>query len=299
MPAFRVMAYNILYGGVGRETRIRDVVTAIHPDVAVFTEVTSPESFETIAEAVGPHRAAGAIRKNRQRAVIVSRWPIMESRLHGPPWAPQKWVEATVQPFGGPSVSVCGVHLVPQPLWPFEISRRIEVRTLVERLPPHEGTPHIIAGDFNALMPGDGFRRDHAELWVRLECAVQGGWPRWALKELVNAGYVDCYRACHVRDDGFTVPAWDPAVRLDYVFASPSLSPSLRAAETFESGASASSAVNPPRRSLAELLGWTPVRSLGDAASDHLPVWADFEWPPAPDPRSARWSSSARDAEKE
>ena len=35
-----------------------------------------------------------------------------------------------------------------------------------------------------------------------------------------------------------------------------------------------------PRRSLAELFGWKAVNSLGDAASDHLPVWADFEWPP-------------------
>ena len=280
MPTFRVMAYNILYGGVGREKRVCDVVKAIHPDVAVFTEVTSADSFEVIAEAVGPHRVEGAIRKNRQRAVIVSRWPILKSRLLGPPWAPQKWIEATLQPLNGPSISVCGVHFVPQPLWPFEICRRIEVRSLVEQLRPHAGAPHIIAGDFNARMAGDGFRRDHAEAWVRIECAIQGGWPRWALKGLLNAGYTDCYRACHEHDDGFTVPAWDPSIRLDYVFASASLSRSLRAARTSEPKGSADSAKVPPRRSLAELLGWTPVRSLGDAASDHLPVWADFVWPP-------------------
>lgn len=271
------MTYNILYGGVGREALICDVVKAIHPDVAVFTEVTCDDSFEVIAEAVGPHRAEGAIRKNGQRAVIVSRWPVLRSRVLGPPWAPQKWVEATVQPFGGPPISVCGVHLVPQPLWPFELLRRIEVRSLVEQLRPLAGAPHIVTGDFNALMPGDGFRRDHAELWVRLEYAIQGGWPRWALKHMLNAGYTDCYRACHERGDGFTVPAWDPAFRVDYVFASSALSRSLRAAGTFAPNASAGPARVPPRRSLGELLGWTPVRSLGDAASDHLPVWADFE----------------------
>ena len=277
------MTYNILFGGVGREALIRDVVSAIHPDVAVFTEVTSPDSFNVIAEAVGPHRAEGAIRKNGQRAVIVSRWPILASRLHGPWWAPKKWVEATLQPFGVPPLSVCGVHLVPQPLWPFEICRRVEVRELIEQLRPLGGTPHIITGDFNALMIGDAFRRNNAELWVRLECAIQGGWPRWALKGMLDAGYTDCYRACHAREDGFTVPAWDPAVRLDYVFASPSLSPYLRAAGTIAPKAPTDSIKAPPRRSLAELLGWKPVRSLGDAASDHLPVWADFEWPPADD----------------
>lgn len=279
MPTFRVMVYNILYGGVGREKLIRDVIGAIHPDVGVFTEVTSADSFDLIADAVGPNRAAAAIRRNGQRAVIVSRWPILHSSLHGPPWAPQKWVQATFQPFGGPAISVCGVHFVPQPLWPFELCRCIEARSLLKQLRPRAGTPHIIAGDFNALIPGDGFRRDHAELWVRVECAIQGGWPRWALKGLLDAGYTDCYRACHEREDGFTVPAWDPAFRVDYVFASASLGRSLRAAETLGASASMESARVPPRRSLAELLGWTPVRSLGDAASDHLPVWADFEWP--------------------
>lgn len=280
MQTFRVMTYNILYGGVGRESLIRDVVEAIHPDIAVFTEVTSADSFKVIAEPVGPHRAEGAIRKNGQRAVIVSRWPVSKSRLLGPPWAPRKWVEATIQPSAGPPVSVCGVHLVPQPLWPFEVSRRIEMRTLVEQLPPREGMPHIIAGDFNARMPGDRFLRDHAELWVRLECAVQGGWPRWALKGMVDAGYVDCYRTCHEREDGFTVPAWDPAIRLDYIFASPALRQSLKAAGTLEPHAPAKARFR-PRRSVGELLGWKPVRSLGDSASDHLPVWADFEWPSA------------------
>jgi endonuclease/exonuclease/phosphatase family metal-dependent hydrolase len=277
VAVFRVMTYNILYGGVGREPLIRDVVEAIHPDVAVFTEVTAAGSFDGIAEAVGPHRAEGAIRKNGQRAVIVSRWPVLGSRVLGPPWAPQKWVEAAFQPFGGPPLRVCGVHFVPQPLWPFELFRRTEVRSLVEQLRPIGHVPHIIAGDFNALMPGDAFRREDAELWVRIETALQGGWPRWALKGLAAAGYTDCYRACHQRDDGFTVPAWSPAFRVDYVFASASLSPALKAAGTIAPEAAA--ARLPPRRSLAELLGWKPVRSLGGAASDHLPVWADFEWP--------------------
>lgn len=279
MPLVRVMAYNLLYGGVGREQRIRDVVRAIRPDIAVFVEVTSPESFDVIADAVGTYRASGAVRKNKQQAVIVSRWPIIASRQLGPSWAPRKWIEATIQPFGGPPIRVCGVHLVPQPLWPFELLRRTEIQTLVRQLRSVPETPHLVMGDFNAVMSGDGFRRDRAELWVRIECALQGGgWPRWALKGLVEAGYTDCYRACHQYEDGFTVPAWDPAVRLDYVFASPSLRPALRGAGTFEPQPSPGTPHVRPNRSLPELLGRTPVRSLGDSASDHLPVWADFEW---------------------
>lgn len=277
MRTFRVMTYNILNGGVGRETLIRDIVSAIHPDVAVFTEVTSVDSFEVIADAVGQHQAA-ASRSNRARPAIVSRWPIIQSALHGPPWSPRKWVEATLLPFGGPAVTVHGVHLVPQPLWPFEVWRRCEVRCLLKRLRTRQGTPQIIAGDFNAIMVGDGLRRETAPLWVRAQWALQGGWPRWALRGLTRAGYADCYRACHAQDPGFTVLAWAPGARLDYVFASPDLKETLRESGTFAPGTAGSDPLT-PRRSIGELLGWTTVRSLGPHASDHLPVWADFQWP--------------------
>lgn len=286
MPTFRVMTYNILFGGFGREALIRDVVNAVRPDVVVFNEVTSTDSFEAIADAVGPHRVAGASRSNREHPVIVSRWPILQADRHGPPWAPHKWVEARLQPFGGPSISICGVHLMAQPFWLFEAWRRAEVRSLLERLRPRADVPHVIAGDFNALVASDEFRREGAAMWVRAQCAVQGGWPRWALSALTNAGYTDCYRTCNDDEHGFTVPAWNPRVRIDYVFASSLLRKSLRAAGTLESNAVVGSAPVTPRRSLSELLGWKAVRSLGGAASDHLPVWADFEWPSGGDART-------------
>lgn len=283
MPTFRVMTYNILFGGVGRESLIRDVVSAIRPDVAVFTEVTSADSFEAIADVIGPHRAGSEGRSHRDHVAIVSRWPIIQSHLLGPPWAPRKWVEATLEPFGGSRVNVVGVQLVAQPLWPFEIWRRREVRSLLQRLRTRADTPHVIAGDFNALMVGDALRREGAPAWVRTQWALQGGWPRWALSELTKAGYTDCYRVCHEHVSGFTVPAWDPGARIDYVFASPPLTPLLRGAGTLPSSTPAGSAGSPPRRSLSELLGWKAVRSLGREASDHLPVWADFEWSSAAD----------------
>jgi endonuclease/exonuclease/phosphatase family metal-dependent hydrolase len=282
MPTFRVMTYNILFGGVGRESLIRDVVGAVNPDVVVFTEVTSADSFDVIADVVGPHRAGVTGRVGREYPAIVSRWPIIESELCGPPWAPRKWVDVTVRPFGGPRVSIVGVHLVPQPLWPFEIWRKAETRSLLKRLRARASTPHIIAGDFNTLMAGDLLRREGAAPWVRAQWAVQGGWPRWALRELTSAGYADCYRACHAREAGFTAPAWSPGVRIDYVFASPLIKTSLRAAGTARSSTPAGVA-RVPRRSLSELLGWKAVRCLGHEASDHLPVWADFEWPSGDD----------------
>ena len=202
------------------------------PDVVVFTEVTSADSFEAIADVVGPHRAGHARQSGGEHPAIVSRWPIIHAGLLGPRWAPHKWVEATLQPYGGTRVNIVGVHLVPQPLWPFEIWRCAELRSLLTRLRTRAGTPQVIAGDFNALSVGDPLRTEGAPGWVRAQWALQGGWPRWALRTLTNAGYSDCYRACHEKEPGFTVPAWNPGVRIDYVFASASLKMSLRASGT-------------------------------------------------------------------
>ena len=279
MPTFRIMTYNILFGGVGREELIRDVVRAIRPDVAVFTEVMAADSFKSIADAVGPYQAGREGRTGREYPVIVSRWPIIQCQLHGPPWAPRKWVEAVVRPFGGPPVTVHGIHLVPQPLWPFEIVRTQEIRWLVKRLRTR-GSAQIAAGDFNALTVGDPQRRDGAPWWIRVQWLMQGGTtPRWALRMLTGAGYVDCYRACHPEEGGFTVPAWNPSARIDYVFASADLKTSLRSSGVVEPNDPEDSSRTAPGRSLAELMGWKTVASLGNEASDHLPVWTDFEWP--------------------
>lgn len=90
MPTLWVMTYNILFGGTGREELIRRVIEAIRPDIAVFTEVTNAKSFEPIADAVGPHVAGRTDRRRREFPVIVSRWPLEQSRTYGPPWARTK-----------------------------------------------------------------------------------------------------------------------------------------------------------------------------------------------------------------
>ena len=129
----------------------------------------------------------------------------------GPRWARQKWVEATVRPCGGPAVTVHGVHLVAQPLWPFEVCRHLEVRSLLKRL-QRGGVAHIVAAS---------------------QC------PHGIL------------------------------ARVDYVFASPDLKSALRSSGTLAPGSPAGPAPAAPRRSVAGLLGWKTVRSLGNHASDH------------------------------
>src|SRR5206468_3913815 len=78
---------------------------------------------------------------------------------------------------------------------------------------------HALVGDFNSLAPGDTF--DLGRLPMRLRfVALLGGQPiRWrAIQILMDAGYVDAFRARHAEDLGHTFPTWNPHARLDYAF---------------------------------------------------------------------------------
>jgi exonuclease III len=94
-----------------------------------------------------------------------------------------------------------------------------------------------------------------APLWVKAQTWFQlGHIPRWALKPLLDAGYVDCFRKLHPQEDGFTLPSPHPQVHLDYVFAAPPLDKALSACRV----------VRLPQEVVL--------------ASDHLPVLAEFGW---------------------
>jgi len=111
------------------------------------------------------------------------------------------------------------------------------------------GQPHLLVGDLTARTPGEPIGKPPVGVEKRGE-AVDGV-PRLAIGPVLEAGYVDCYRALHPAEPGYTYPAATPWLRLDYVFASPELAPRLRA---------------------CDLVG-------GDRAaraSDHLAIWAEF-----------------------
>jgi endonuclease/exonuclease/phosphatase family metal-dependent hydrolase len=78
--------------------------------------------------------------------------------------------------------------------------------------------------------------------------------PRASIGLLKAAGYVDCFRYQNPRAWGFTCPAANPAGRIDYLFANPSLATRLNACKVVEGNGEV----------------------CGQDASDHLPIMADF-----------------------
>jgi len=85
--------------------------------------------------------------------------------------------------------------------------------------------------------------------------------PRAAVRSMLDSGYVDCLRQIHPRKDSFTCPTYQPAVRIDYVFATADMAERL---------------VNCFVAAQSGNLG-----EVAKLASDHFPVVADFDLKPA------------------
>jgi exodeoxyribonuclease-3 len=250
----RLLTYNILKGGEGREAEIVEVIRAAAPDIVVVPEVRGVGCFRRIAAALrmNPRLAEGQGRIPL-RVGLLSSLPILSfTTLRLWPLWPG-CIEATVRPDDGLPLTVYGVHLAAYYPWFLEWWRAYQVRALLRHI--RHATPgrHLLAGDFNAVAPGDRASLARAPLWVKAQTWFQlGHVPRRALKPLLEAGYLDCFREMHPEEDGFTLPSTDPQVRLDYMFAAPPLARTLSRCQV----------VTEP--------------TVATSASDHLPVLAEF-----------------------
>jgi endonuclease/exonuclease/phosphatase family metal-dependent hydrolase len=91
--------------------------------------------------------------------------------------------------------------------------------------PPHE---RIVVGDFNSVAPGDAPVIRRMPWWVRLLLRFDGGIHTRVIQMFLDAGFIDAYRRLNPEALGFTLPAVNPSVRLDYAMLSPDLVPRLR-----------------------------------------------------------------------
>jgi endonuclease/exonuclease/phosphatase family metal-dependent hydrolase len=255
MTTFRLMTYNILDGGVGREAAVIEVIQAAAPDVVVVQEVMQPAVLEQMAAALGMTHCLAQGPTWGRKVGLLSRLPILACRSHHLWGAGRHCLEVSIRVLDARSLTLYGLHLMPYHSWFFEWLRGQEIRYLLQHIRGVAPGPHLLAGDFNAIAPGDRARLDIAPLWVKAQLWFQlGRVLRRALKPLLDAGYVDCFRALHPGEDGFTLPSLDPTVRLDYIFADPTLGPYLHRCRVVTEP----EAVN--------------------VVSDHLPVLAEFEW---------------------
>jgi exodeoxyribonuclease-3 len=241
------MTYNIQRGGRDRQIEIAEIIRACAPDVVLLQEATDPDVVHAIADRAGM-QASGSF--PRQSLGYVSRQPLRDVSWHRPRVSQHAFIELIPASL---DVRVFGVHLSAVHAAWTEQRRVFELRALLKSVRRHgEGVFHVLAGDFNTIAPGDVFERDRLPWRLRSLVWLSGGRIRWrTIQTVLEAGYADTFRARHPDDPGYTLPAPDPTIRLDYVFV--------------------------PTPFVDRVVRCDVVRSPKTAiASDHLPVVADF-----------------------
>jgi endonuclease/exonuclease/phosphatase family metal-dependent hydrolase len=192
---------------------VADVLCSIDADAVALVEADEA-SAGTLARAVGMEAVCGRSNALPYHPAWLTRLPIAGARDHRPPELAKTLLELDA---GGLRLFVTHLassHEVPR--YPQE--REIEA---VLRVLRRERRPHLLLGDLNALGAEDPVGQPPPGV-EPLGQAIPGA-PREIIRRLVESGYVDCYRALHRAEWGFTYPADAPWLRLDYAFASEAL----------------------------------------------------------------------------
>src|SRR5260370_40928986 len=103
------------------------------------------------------------------------------------------------------------------------------MQAILQLLQAHQNQSQVLVGDFNTLHPTDhpNVSAYVAVLKARGEEAPTPQFPRKVIPLLLEAGYVDCYRALHPFTPEDTSYTSHQARRVDYIFASSRLAERL------------------------------------------------------------------------
>lgn len=248
MP-LRAMTYNILVGGEEREPFIRDIIRSQDPDIIAIQEANDRAVAETLARELGM-RIVLTEGGSPYHLALLTRLPIVTSAVHQTPEMTKGAVEIETVWEGRP-LRVFNTHFKANP--DQEPQRVAEVEALLRLTGPAGDGQTLLMGDFNSLSPVDAFVPDPEIADEDVDFAqVAYAQPRLVIPRVLNAGYVDIFRQRRPGEPGYTAKTPTPVVRIDYIFASPSLAARAVYCDRIES----------------------PLVIL---ASDHMPVRADFE----------------------
>lgn len=246
--SFRLLSYNIRFGGRGRENALAETILAAAPDLVVFQEATDPAVIERLAEVTKyPFWAA---RRNHSIGFL-SRQEVDYHEWHYPAGARHSFLEIVP---AGSSARIFGLHLSARFSKWDERRRAREIRSLLDGIKRHQNGFHALVGDFNTLAPGEALNVNRMPTWIRALIWISGRkLQRETIQLMLDAGYGDGFRMLNKDDKGYTFPTWDPHVRLDYVFVPKTFSDRLEKVEVI-----------------------TEPKERVRAASDHCPLVAEL-----------------------
>ena len=242
----RLLTYNIRHGGRGREAAIAGVIRSVQPDLVILQEARYPDSVNQIADLAGLGQFGA---RRGESLAFLSREPVAHATWHKPRVSRHAFLEIVA---AASRWRVFGVHLSAVHAAWTEQRRVFELRALLRTIAEHQHGPHVLAGDFNTLAPGELL--DPRKLPARLRALLwlSGGRVRWrTIQTVLDAGYRDAFRHLHPDLVGSTFPTWDPHIRLDYLFVPDAFVQEVTAGEVVDGDAAR-------------------------AASDHLPLVGDL-----------------------
>jgi exodeoxyribonuclease-3 len=225
----RLVSYNIRYGGTGREAALAEVIGAVEADVVVLQEATAPHVVARLAK-VGGFVSWGS--RTGFSTGFLSRLPVAHHAWHHPRGSRHAFLEVVLE---GMELRIFGLHLSAWFSKWSEQRRAREIRALLDGIRAHQHGFHVIAGDFNALAPGELLEAARMPRWIRAMVWLSGrDIARDTIQVMLDEGYADAWRTLHPGDPGYTFPTWDPHVRLDYVFTPARYAERLRTCEVIQ-----------------------------------------------------------------
>jgi exodeoxyribonuclease III len=252
--SLRVMTYNILDGGEGREKYLLEVLQTAQPDIAILQEVFHEGFVQNLASTLKMDSFFASGNRKR-RVALLSRLPIISRQSYHP--FPPVWrnvVEAEIEYQPDKRLRLFGVHPMANLSVICEFWRLWEAKRIVGRVKSHATEPCLVAGDFNAIAPNDRVVTNQMPWWLKFTILTQGNRVyHSSIHKYLSVGLTDCFRAVHPNDDGFTLPPPKPNSRLDYILVNEALK--------------------------SHLINCRVVREPSAIleASDHYPVVADFQ----------------------
>ena len=245
---FRLLSYNVRYGGAGREAQLAAAIKAADPDLVVLQEATLPRVVERLAAETGLKTWAA---EPGHSLAYLSRSAVARHEWHRPRGSKRHFIEIELEGLG---LRVYGVHLSAVHSFFTERRRMRELRSMLAWVGTRGVDFHVFAGDFNTLPPGDVLEARQLPLRLRPMVWLSGGRVRYQTIQIMLAnGYLDGFRHLHRPEErGYTFPTWGPHVRLDFVFLPERFGSRLRDC-----------------RVLAD-------EPLTKEASDHFPLLAEF-----------------------
>ena len=246
---FKLLSYNIHFGGSEKRAQIAEVINQIKPDLVVFQEASEPEVIKFLSEKCEmPYWAA----RRKHSLGFISRNEPQNYEWHHPENSKHAFLEIQLP---NSETRIFGLHLRARFSKWSEAKRHEEIKRLLTSIKKYEHGFHALVGDFNTLAPGEVFHLELMPLWIRALIWASGrDIKRDTIQTILDGGYVDGYRKLFPGEKGYTFPVWNPHVRLDYIFL--------------------------PQRFADRLLKFEIVkRKPAEKASDHFPLLFHLDLP--------------------